>query len=181
MSDFLFVFKKFVRVLLKWNDGCLDFYFNYPFVLFSLSEKIQKIWDFPSFSFYYSQLIQIFFTIPINRSGYKYKKALVKEIKADASSHGFECVSVSYITDPGLDKGYRYFFWLYGMHVNNPDSKSPVYTIVYPLKPIFKVDKTFGSIGLIYPDYWRYSDDQVKISCLGEDSNLTDPMQGFTK
>ena len=66
------------------------------------------------------------------------------------------------------------------MHVNLPSSGSPVYTIVFPLKEIFPVDKTFGAIGLIYPDYTRYTKENVEYSCSGENSNLTDPMFGFT-
>ncbi len=122
-----------------------------------------------------------FFTIPINKSGYKYKKAIVEEIKKDAISRGYPCVSVSYITDPGLNTGYRYFFWLANLHVNRPDSGSPVYTIVYPLKKIFPAHKTFGAIGLIYPDYARYDMKEVRISCSGENSNLTDSLFGYTE
>jgi len=122
-----------------------------------------------------------FFTIPINKSGYKYKKAIVEEIKVNAESYGYPCVAVSYITDPGLNMGYRYFFWRKGLHVNRPDSGSPVYTIVYPLKDIFPVDKTFGALGLIYPEYTIYDPDSVKNSCSGEDSNLTDPLFGYTE
>ena len=131
--------------------------------------------------FFLSINLHRFFTMPINRSGYKYRKAVVAEIKADATQRGYPCVAVSYITDPGQDKGYRYFFWLEGLHVNRPDSGSPVYTIVYPLKKIFLEDKTFGTIGLIYPDYDTYDSGKVKISCSGENSNLTDPMLGYTE
>lgn len=122
-----------------------------------------------------------FFTLDINRSGYLERRAIVAEIKRDAQLRGFPCVAASYITDPGYDLGYRYFFWLEGLHVNRPQSGSPVYTIVFPLKPIFGTDKTFGAIGLIYPDYPRYTREKVKTSCGGENSNLTDPMFGYTE
>ena len=73
------------------------------------------------------------------------------------------------------------FFWQQDLHVNKPDSGSPVYTIVFPLKPIFPTQKNFGALGLIYPDYEKYEMERVKISCSGENSNLTDPMFGYTQ
>ena len=122
-----------------------------------------------------------FFSYQDSRQGYIYRKALVAEIKRDAQERGYPCVAVSYITNPGYDLGYRYFFWLENMHVNRPDSLSPVYTIVFPLKKIFKEDKTFGALGLIYPDYKRYSKEGIARSCSGANSNLTDPLFGYTE
>lgn len=121
------------------------------------------------------------FTADINESGYVEKKAVVKAIKEDAQKHGFPCVSVSYITNPGYEFGYRYFYWLEDMHVNRPDSGSPVYSIVFPQKPIFPQDASFGAIGLIYPEYSRYTKESVEKSCSGANSNLTDPMFGYTQ
>jgi 4-amino-4-deoxy-L-arabinose transferase-like glycosyltransferase len=126
--------------------------------------------------------IHRFFSININKSGYIERKMIAAEINADALKMGYPCVSVSYITDPGYQLGYRYFFWLEKMHVNQPNSGSPVYTIVFPLNDnLFPVNKTFGALGLIYPDYARYTNEKVKDSCSGENSNLTDPMFGFTQ
>jgi len=123
-----------------------------------------------------------FFTVPINKSGYLERKAVVAEIKRDAKERGYPCVSVSYITNPGYELGYRYLFWLEDMHVNKPNSNSPVYTIVFPLnEKLFPVNATFGALGLIYPEHSRYNKEAVMESCSGENSNLTDPMFGFTK
>ena len=133
------------------------------------------IFTFLSISFYR------FFTAPINRSGYVERKTVVAEIKMDAEKRGYPCVAVSYITNPGYEFGYRYFYYLEEMHVNRPESGSPVYTIVFPLKPIFGVDRTFGAIGLIYPDYKRYTKEGIEESCNGANSNLTDPMFGYTQ
>jgi len=122
------------------------------------------------------------FTRPLNRSGYLQKKALVKEIKRDALEKGYPCVAVSYITKPGYELGYRYFFYIEGMHVNHPESESPVYTIVYPLNDkLFPVHKTFGSLGLIYPDYKRYTKEGIAQSCSGQNENLVDSMFGYTE
>ena len=116
-----------------------------------------------------------------NKDGYIYRRVLVAEIRRDSEEHNFPCVAVSYITKPGYNLGYRYLYVLEALHVNNPDSLSPVYTIVFPLNDeLFPTDKTFGSLGLIYPDYPRYNTAAVQKSCSGENSNLTDPMFGFT-
>jgi 4-amino-4-deoxy-L-arabinose transferase-like glycosyltransferase len=122
-----------------------------------------------------------FFSLEINKSGYLERKAIVAEIKKDAEERGFPCVAVSYITKPGYDLGYRYFYWLEGMHVNHPESGSPVYSIVFPLRKDIVVHKTAGAIGLIYPDYKRYTKEGIEESCQGENSNLTDAMFGYTE
>lgn len=119
--------------------------------------------------------------IDINKSGYVQKRQLVSEISADAAEHGYPCVSVSYITKPGYELGYRYLFVLEDLHVNKPDSGSPVYTIVFPHNMVDKIDKSFGALGLIYPDHKRYSSKDIAKSCSGQNSNITDPMFGFTR
>ena len=196
-------YKNYLLILLFWFLIYFSFFSIYskrlseyylsgiqfiPVILFSL--VIDEFFKVKKWRIY-AQIVVIlfifislkrFFTIPINRSYYLERKALVAEIKRDADSRGFPCVAVSYITDPGYELGYRYFFWLYGMHVNHPSSGSPVYTIVFPLNDkLFPVDKTFGALGLIYPDYFRYTKEAVDESCTGENSNLTDPIFGFTK
>ncbi len=118
---------------------------------------------------------------PDSTNGYVYKKAIVEYIKTDSVEHNFPCVSVSYITDPGYDLGYRYLFYLSDLHVNQPKSGSPVYTIVFPLKLVNRFDMRFGDLGLILPEYDKYSADEVDKSCQGENANLTDPMFGFTE
>lgn len=122
-----------------------------------------------------------FFSLDVNKSGYLERKAVVSEIRRDAKERNYSCVAVSYITKPGYDLGYRYFFWLEEMHVNRPQSGSPVYSIVFPLRKDIEVHKTFGAIGLIYPDYPLYNKEDTEVSCSGENSNLTDPMFGYTE
>jgi hypothetical protein len=75
--------------------------------------------------------------------------------------------------------GYRYLFYLEDMHVNNPSSGSPVYTIVFPHSMVDHIDKAFGALGLIYPDYTKYALTAVTESCSGENSNITDPLFGY--
>lgn len=125
--------------------------------------------------------IRDYFRRESNRIGYSQKKEIVTHIKEDSLKHGYPCVSVSYITSPGNELGYRYLFWLAKLHVNQPKSNSPVYTIVFPLGKVDRIDKTFGALGLIYPDYKKYNQKDIDISCSGMDSNLTDPMFGYTE
>ncbi len=122
-----------------------------------------------------------FFMRPINRSGYVERKAVINEIKADAMNHGYPCVSLSFITSPGNNLGYRYFTWLSGLKTKAVSDGAPVYSIVYPLSKVDAVDKTFGVIGLVLPDYKRYNKDTVNKLCEGEDYTLTEPMFGFTQ
>ncbi|MBX4206024.1 hypothetical protein KW795_02400, partial [Candidatus Microgenomates bacterium] len=117
----------------------------------------------------------------VNDSGYIQRKAIAHFIAEDAKTHGYPCVSVSYITSPGNNLGYRYFFFLEKLHVNLPKSGSPVYSIVFPHSMVDRIDKSFGALGLVLPDYARYNEKQIKQSCEGEDANLTEPMFGFTK
>jgi len=116
-----------------------------------------------------------------DKKGYVEKMDLVKHIKEDSNKHNYPCISISYITSPGYDLGYRYLFYILDMHVNKPISKSPVYTIVYPHSLVDRIDKSFGSLGLIYPEYERYNKKEVEESCAGANSNLTEPMFGYTE
>lgn len=115
-----------------------------------------------------------------DKKGYMEKMDLIKHIKSDSLNHNYPCISVSYITSPGYELGYRYLFYIENMHVNKPISNSPVYTIVYPHNLVDKIDNSFGSLGLIYPEYAKYNEKDVLESCKGENSNLTDPMFGYT-
>lgn len=130
------------------------------------------------FTFYQMRAL---LTYKTNLSGYIERKVIVSYINQDRVKHSYPCVAVSYITSPGNDLGYRYLFWLERMHVNKPVSGSPVYTIVFPLSLVDRVNYRFGGLGLILPDYNRYNDKDVDMSCSGANSNLTDPMFGYTE
>ncbi len=125
--------------------------------------------------------LYITISLPVNHSGYINRKDMVDYIAKDARSHGYPCIAISYMTNPGYELGYRYLFWQKGLHVNRPDSNSPVYTIVFPHGRANRLDYTSGALGLVLPDYSRYNESGVKDSCSGENSNVTDPMFGFTK
>lgn len=121
------------------------------------------------------------FNFNTDKKGYVEKMNLVKFINENRKEQGYPCISISYITKPGYELGYRQLFWLNDMHVNNPSSNSPVYTIVYPHSLVDKIDVSFGSLGLIYPDFKRYNKNEVEESCKGDNSNLTDPMFGYVE
>ncbi len=113
--------------------------------------------------------------------GYLSRRSIVQHIKKDSVERGFPCVSISYMTAPGYDRGYRYMYVLESLKIKPVSDKVPVYSIVYPQNPLYKVDRTFGSIGLIYPDFGKYNSETINSYCDGEDSNLIDPMIGLTK
>ncbi len=129
---------------------------------------------------FFGYSIYRFFIYPINKSGYIERKAVVNFIKEDALAHDFPCTSVSYITSPGNQLGYRYFFWLAGMHVNEPKSGAPVYTIVFPLSMVDRFDKSFGALGVILPDYKKYNKNSIEKSCSGDNANVVNSMFGYT-
>jgi len=113
--------------------------------------------------------------------GYLERKGVAEYISKDAIGKGFPCVSVSYITQPGEDVGFRYFFYLNNLHVNQSKSGSPNYTIVIPDEYASDaIDQKFGHIGVIKPDDIPSKED-ISHSCSGQNSNLTDPMFGFSQ
>jgi 4-amino-4-deoxy-L-arabinose transferase-like glycosyltransferase len=121
------------------------------------------------------------FNYNTDHSGYVERRKIVEYINRDRQFHNYPCVAISYVTDPGYELGYRYLFWLEDMHIEKPANGSPVYSIVFPLSKVDKVDKYFGALGLILPDYVEYKEDEVKKVCSGQNSNLTDPMFGYTE
>lgn len=168
-----------------------EYYFNGMNVVWIsiISLTVYHLMEKKKLAFAGPIVLVVFFTVNFiafshrseNKSGYLERKAITQFIADDSKAHGYPCVSVSYITSPGNDLGYRYFFYLENLHVNQPKSGSPVYTIVFPLSKVDRVDKTFGVLGLVLPDYGRYTKKSVEFSCSGENSNLTDPMFGYTE
>jgi 4-amino-4-deoxy-L-arabinose transferase-like glycosyltransferase len=120
-------------------------------------------------------------TTPYYHKGYLEKKALVQFIKQDMQAKGYPCMAVSYITNPGENVGFRYLFWLNNLHVNQPISGAPVYTIVMPdEKAIGAIEQKYGHIGLITPKDPK-TPEQIATSCSGGNSNLSDPLFGYTE
>lgn len=121
----------------------------------------------------------------LNRSyynkGYVEKKAVVKYILDDAKVKNFPCVGISYITAPGENVGFRYFFYLSNLHLVHPSLDVPVYNIVIPdelSKDEVKVK--FGHIGVIPPKTFS-SKEVIDKSCQTPNTNLTDSVLGYVE
>lgn len=111
--------------------------------------------------------------------GYLEKKTLVTFIKEDAKLNNYPCIGISYITTPGEDVGFRYFFYLSNLHLNHPSKKIPVYNIVIPQELAYgNIKKTFGHIGLLMPEDVPPKEELVK-NCSSENTNLTDSLFGY--
>lgn len=117
----------------------------------------------------------------VNKNGYFQKIHLIEAIKSDATSRGYPCIAVSYIVNPGYDLGYRFLLWRAGLKTAAVSTNAPVYSIVFPLSRVDSFDMSFGALGLVLPDYGKYTDQSVAQSCAGDDYNTTYPMFGFTK
>jgi 4-amino-4-deoxy-L-arabinose transferase-like glycosyltransferase len=122
-----------------------------------------------------------FITYPVDKNGYVERNEVISYIKSDAALHNYPCVAISYITDPGYNLGYRYFIYLDNLKTKDPSSNAPVYSIVFPLSKVNKLDKTFGALGVINPDYSRYNKTGIVKFCQGDNANLTDSMFGYTQ
>ncbi|MDO8570467.1 MAG: hypothetical protein Q7R97_02680 [Candidatus Daviesbacteria bacterium] len=122
-----------------------------------------------------------FMTVNVYNQGYVEKKMAVEYIIKDSKKKNYPCVAISYITRPGDNVGFRYFFWLNNLHVNEPKSGSPVYTLVIPEEMAEGVNNViFGHIGVIVPEK-TYTQAEINRTCSGGNSNLTDPMLLYTE
>jgi hypothetical protein len=116
-----------------------------------------------------------------NFNGYVERKAIVNFIANDARQKNYPCVSISYMTAPGYDLGYRYFYWAEKLKIVPVHTNAPVYTIVFPQNRANRLDKNFGALGLILPEYDKYTVESIAKSCQGRNENEEGDMFGFTK
>ncbi|MBI2196405.1 glycosyltransferase family 39 protein [Candidatus Daviesbacteria bacterium] len=113
--------------------------------------------------------------------GYIEKKSVVNYIINDAKTKNFPCFSLNYITSPGENVGFRYFFFLKKAHIAVPGRGSPVYSIVIPDEYSLKEVKVkFGHIGVIPPKQ-PPPQELMTEACSGQNTNLTDPMFGYVE
>lgn len=125
--------------------------------------------------------IYYFVTTDIYHKGYIEKKAIAKFITNDSKLKGFPCVGISYITTPGENVGFRYFFYLDNLHLVHPSLDIPVYNIVIPDElSKDEIDKKFGHIGVITPKNIP-SEEVINKSCQTPNTNLTDSMFGYVQ
>lgn len=122
-----------------------------------------------------------FLTDYIYKKDYQERKAVVEFITADAKIKGFPCIGVTYITSPGENTGFRYFFYLKNQHLVHPSKDVPVYNIVIPDElSKDEVRYKFGHIGLIPPTSIP-SKETIEKTCQGPNTNLTDSMFGYVE
>ncbi len=115
----------------------------------------------------------------IYKKDYQERKGVVEFITADAKKRGFPCIGISYITTPGEDTGFRYFFYLKNQHLVHPSQNIPVYNIVIPDElSLEKVELRYGHIGVI-PPTGIPPKETIEKSCQTPNTNLTDTMFGY--
>lgn len=112
------------------------------------------------------------------QAGYAYRKNVADYIARDARSRGFPCVGITYITKPGENVGFRYFFYLNKLHTVHPSLDVPVYNIVLPFEYSKEVEKRIGVIGIIPPTTIPPKE-IIEKSCQTPNTNLTDSMFGY--
>lgn len=122
-----------------------------------------------------------FFYITQNyyNKGYLERKGVVDFIATDAKFKGYKCFGISYISVPGENVGFRYFFFLKNAHLIHPSLDVPVYNIIIPEEIVNEEKHKFGHIGVTTPAIKPYPPLDQK--CLGENTNLTDPMFGYVE
>jgi len=121
-----------------------------------------------------------FTTDYIYHKGYVERKAVASFITSDANEKGYPCVGISYITAIGENVGFRYFFYLNNLKLTHPSTQVPVYNIVLPDELSPEVGEKFGHIGVITPKN-KFDLTKLQDLCKGENTNLTDPMFGYTE
>jgi hypothetical protein len=123
----------------------------------------------------------IIYKLPIPGNGYVARNKVVEYIKNDSAKHNFPCVSISHITNPGEDFGYRYLFWYNRIKLAKQNENIPNYTIVFPF--YYATESAtfrYGAINVLPPDK-QYDLSQVSAACPEIDYNLTNSFWGFTK
>lgn len=147
---------------------------------FYRSSKIGKIVVISLLTLVAIKNIYFFTTDYIYHKGYVERKAVADFITSDSKEKGYPCVGISYITAIGENVGFRYFFWLNKLHTIKPTADIPVYNIVIPDELSKEVEKKFGHIGIITPKN-EINMQKLQRDCQGENTNLTEPLFGYTE
>lgn len=145
------------------------------------SSPLGKIIVFSLLALLLIKNIYFFTTQYIYHKGYLERKAVADFITKDANIKGYPCVGISYITSPGENVGFRYFFYLNNLKLIHPSTEVPVYNIVIPDElSLGEINQKYGHIGVILPKNEVNKKDLEK-ACQEPNTNLTDPMFGFTE
>lgn len=123
--------------------------------------------------------LYLYLTFEPYHVGYIERKAIAEYITLDSKEKNFPCVAINYITLPGENVGFRYFFYLNNLKLAPPSNKVPVYSIVFPYEWSKKeVKAIFGHMGVIPPAKIPPRQN-LEYDCSGANTNLTDPMFGY--
>lgn len=123
----------------------------------------------------------LYLTIEPYHVGYAERKKVAEYITRDSKEKSFPCVAINYITLPGENVGFRYFFYINNLKLAPPSDKVPVYSIVFPYEwSKNEVKAVFGHMGVIPPAKIPPKKD-LEYDCSGQNTNLTDPMFGYVE
>lgn len=150
-------------------------------LLYKSGGRIGKFFVFSVLGILFVKNLYSFLTADIYKKDYQERKGVVEFITNDAKQKGYPCIGISYITTPGENTGFRYFFYLKNQHLVHPSLEVPVYNIVIPDELSLKeVTKKFGHIGII-PPVNIPSKESIKLACQTPNTNLTDPLFGYVE
>ena len=150
----------------------------FSYLLFK-SSRASKIIIILLFTIIALKNIHFMITQNYYHKGYLEKKEVVDYIVNDARDKSYPCFSINYITSPGENVGFRYFFYLKNAKLAVAGRGSPVYSIVIPDEYAKnEIEAKFGHIGIITPKNVGPRE-LIDEACSGDNTNLTDPMFGF--
>lgn len=145
------------------------------------NKRLGKILVISILGILFAKNLYHFLTDYIYKKDYAERKGVVEFITNDAKSKGFPCIGISYITTPGENTGFRYFFYLKNQRLVHPSLTVPVYNIVIPDElSAGEVKQKFGHIGII-PPIKIPTKEIIDETCKTPNTNLTDPLFGYVE
>ena len=113
--------------------------------------------------------------LPPDNEGYLVRKKVVSFIKFDSTLNNYPCIAINYITWPGKNAGYHYFFFLNNLKIITPGNDVSVYSIVNPTVISSKeIEYSQGSVGIITPKNF-----QINPSSCTDPARQLLPLWGF--
>lgn len=116
-------------------------------------QRLLKLLVIPAMAIFLLVNLKSILAHPPNGEGYLARKGLISFIAIDARSHNYPCISINYMTSPGKDAGFRYFFWWNNLKVIQPGNGVAVYSILNPAAMSeSEIAKREWVLGVILPD-----------------------------
>lgn len=153
----------------------------YLSILIKAGNKFLKVLGYAILFSLFIYSVYLVVKLPIPGNGYVARTKVVEYIKHDSAQKQFPCISISHITNPGEDFGYRYLYWYNEIKLGKQNDNIPNYTIVFPFSYATESARfRYGAINVIPPEK-DYDLAAVTAACPEIDYNLTDLFWGFTK